>query len=244
MRSSHCFEFASIAHPLPGRYAVAGFAASFSRKNNEGRLAAALVQVTGISRSGLLQALDADHGFPAPVVRYGTIEHFDLGDAAFPPFQIERLRVLAASQDVAHRDVVGLAVGVDHLDIEYLDGGAARMQPDGLEAAFPAADAQDVTVHVERDRPAPEVDPGASARAGRGDGGGSGRPSGQSFDADHGVAAPVVRDGTVEHFDPGDVAFPPSQIERRRAAAAPQDVAHRDVFGLAVAVDHLDIEHL
>jgi hypothetical protein len=64
------------------------------------------------------------------------------------------------------RNVVWLAVGVDHLEVEHLDVGTAHVQPDRLEAALAAPDPDRIAVLAEeRNILAAQLDPVATTAA-------------------------------------------------------------------------------
>src|SRR5262245_55519674 len=63
---------------------------------------------------------------------------------------------------MADGDVVGVAIGIDHPEIQHLNGAAARIQADGIKAPLLAPDRQYVTVDPEADFLASQLDPLAS----------------------------------------------------------------------------------
>src|SRR5262245_49703241 len=60
---------------------------------------------------------------------------------------------------MADGDVVGVAIGIDHPEIQHLNGAAARIEADGIKAPLRASDRQDVTVDPEADFLASQFDP-------------------------------------------------------------------------------------
>src|SRR5262245_39707601 len=98
--------------------------------------------------ASLLQALDA-HRCQALEIWDGEVGHLDAVDGALPAPQVERPCAVALPDHRADRYVVRRPVGVDHLEVEHVDVGTAHVQPDRLEAALAATDADDVAIHAE-----------------------------------------------------------------------------------------------
>src|SRR5581483_5467263 len=188
----------------------------------------------------LLQALDA-HGRDALEVGDGAIDHIHPIDRALPSAQIERPGALSLANDVADRDVVGLAVGVDHPEIQHLDVGAAYVQADGLEAAFAATDADGVAILAEeRHLLAAELDPLGRAGTGRRHRRSAARRL--SEHPDDGLTA-EVRPRPIEHLDAADVAAIAPEIDRQ-VRTLPDQPVDTEVLGVAVEVDETDRDHV
>jgi hypothetical protein len=140
---------------------------------------------------------------------------------------------------VAHRNVVGLAVGVNNLEIQHLDVGAAHVQADGFETTLAAANWNGVAIATKQGNLlATKLDPstGAGWRWRRG-------CLGQTFHTNDGLPAAEVRHRAIDHLDAVDNAVGAAQIKRVCAIAPPQHAPNGNVVGLAVTVHHLEVEH-
>jgi hypothetical protein len=105
------------------------------------------------------EAFHADRGFSIPAVRQSTIDHVDTPDSAVSASQVERARTLAALEDVADSDVVGLTASVDDLEVEHLNVAAARKETYRREASLSATDTYGIAVRLETDLLTSELNP-------------------------------------------------------------------------------------
>lgn len=86
-------------------------------------------------KSSADKALGADGRSPAEI-RSLAVDHFDPVDGAISTLQVKGVGAVAATDHTLNADIVGVAVPVDHLEIQDFHIIAARSQPDGLEASF------------------------------------------------------------------------------------------------------------
>lgn len=96
----------------------------------------------------LLQTFDTDPRQSLEVGN-GPIDHFDSLDRPLPPSEIQRPCGVALPDDVADRNVVRRAVGVDDSQVEHLHIGAAHVQANGTEASLATADIYGVAIPAE-----------------------------------------------------------------------------------------------
>ena len=96
----------------------------------------------------LLQTFDADPRQSLEVGN-GPIDHFNSLDRPLPSPEVQRPCSIALPDDVADRNVVRRAVGVDDPQVEHLHVGAAHVQADGPEASLAAADVYGVAIPAE-----------------------------------------------------------------------------------------------
>jgi hypothetical protein len=89
-----------------------------------------------------------------------TVDHIDALDRPIPTFQIERLRTVAAADDAANVDIIGIAIAVDDLEVQYLDVVSSGSQANCFEPAFTPPDPDRVAVPAtERNLLASELHP-------------------------------------------------------------------------------------
>src|SRR5262245_2719041 len=114
------------------------------------------------------QALDANNGLSAAEIRDCAIDHLDAINHALATSQAERVGAIAAPQNTPYRDIVGLPVAVDHLEVEHFDVAAAGVQANGGEPTVTPSHAQDVMIDTEGNGLTAEVDPIAVSALGKG----------------------------------------------------------------------------
>ena len=97
---------------------------------------------------------------PAAEVGTLTVDHIDALDRPIPTFQIERLRTVAAADDAANVEIVGISIAVDDLEVQYLDVVSSGSQANCFEPAVTSADLDRVAVPAtERNLLASELNP-------------------------------------------------------------------------------------
>src|SRR5262245_61537765 len=92
----------------------------------------ALWESTGLSLAYDRHQLPAErfhaHDGHAFDVGHTAIDHLDAVDGTFPASEIHRTRAFALPDDGANRDVIRLAVGINHFEVQHLHIGVAYMQ--------------------------------------------------------------------------------------------------------------------
>src|SRR5581483_4235290 len=133
--------------------------------------------------------------------------------------EVQRPRLAAGANLLAHRDVVGLAVGVDDLEVHHVHPVARHLQADRLEAAFGAADLDHVPVRLEPDLLTAELLPARLRRRRR--------------QAEANEGSDKYRYTTEPHDQPPIARFTPSsQRERHRFAGGKVNTATEGPSGL------------
>src|SRR5262245_324257 len=189
-------------------------------------------EATSRIQLGLGQALNTNRGL-ALKVGYRLIDHVHPLDRALPTLQVERWRISALPEEMTGWQVVGLSISIDDRHSEQFDVGVARVQTDRLEAAFPAAYRDAVSVLAEqRYLLTTELDPGECAC------GWSDRRTTAGGHAKHsyqGLAAEAWP-RAVEHLDAADEAALAPHVERQLLAIADEPV-DAEIFSKTVVIN-------